>query len=239
MTHSKVDLAIKGAIAALLVALGRVIVWSMQQHIVHVGDQARISRSLRTTASRSRCSSTSAARFWCSIFGRAWCPPCVEEAPSLNEFAKTFESSGVVVLGVSVDRNQQMYENFVKRFHIAYPTVRDPDENSSYRYGTYQFPESYIIDRNGKVVRKFAGLPERDGQPIPWTDPQLMSYREVAAVVPKHEWYSDTDPKALGSVSRMPAQDVASGEDRRRVSDERVLAGRDGIARAPASPQGG
>ncbi len=139
MTHSKVDLAIKGAIAALLVALAAVIVWSMQQHIVHVGDQAK---NFTLTADNGQQVSLQQYRGKVVVlnFWAAWCPPCVEEAPSLNEFAKTFESSGVVVLGVSVDRNAQMYDNFLKRFHIAYPTVRDPDENSSYRYGTYQIP---------------------------------------------------------------------------------------------------
>jgi len=175
MTHSKVDLALKGAIAALLVALAAVIVWSMQPHIVQVGDQAK---NFTLTADNGQQFSLKeySGKVVVLNFWAAWCPPCVEEAPSLNEFARTFASSGVVVLGVSVDRNPQMYQNFLKRFQIAYPTVRDPDENTSYLYGTYQFPESYIIDRSGRVVRKFAGLPERDGQPIPWTDPQLMSY---------------------------------------------------------------
>ena len=100
----------------------------------------------------------------------------MEEAPSLNEFAKTFKNAGVVVLGVSVDRNEQMYDNFIKHFGVSYPTARDPEENLSYRYGTYKIPESYIIDRNGKVVRKYAGLPERDGQAISWMDPELVGF---------------------------------------------------------------
>ena len=54
--------------------------------------------------------------------------------------------------------------------------ARDPEENLSYRYGTYKIPESYIIDRNGKVVRKYAGLPERDGQAISWMDPELVGF---------------------------------------------------------------
>jgi peroxiredoxin len=82
----------------------------------------------------------------------------------------------VVVLGVSVDRNDQQFANFVKRFQVLFPTARDPQENLSYRYGTYKIPESYIIDRNGKVVRKFAGLPERDGQAISWMDPELVGF---------------------------------------------------------------
>ena len=175
MTHSKTDLAIKGTIAALLVALGFVVVWSMQEHIVQTGDSAPDFK-ITTTAGdlmtpRSFGGKVLVLNFWAS-----WCAPCVEEAPSLNEFAKTLKNSGVVLLGVSVDRNEQLYQNFVKRFGVSYPQARDPEENLSYRYGTYKIPESYIIDRNGKVVRKYAGLPERDGQAISWMDPELVGF---------------------------------------------------------------
>lgn len=171
---TKVDWAIRGLIAALLVALGWVVVWSMQDHIVGVGDTApdfKITTSAgEQVTPRSFGGKVLVLNFWAS-----WCAPCVEEVPSLNEFAKTFKNAGVVVLGVSVDRKEPLYENFVKRFGVLYPTARDPEENLSYRYGTYKIPESYII-ANGKVVRKYAGLPERDGQAISWMDPELVGF---------------------------------------------------------------
>ncbi len=175
MTHSKVDLAIKGIIAALLVALGFVVVWSMQDHIVGVGDTAP-NFTITTSAGDQVSPRNFGGKVLVLNFWASWCAPCVEEAPSLNEFAKTFKNAGVVVLGVSVDRNEQAYLNFVKRFDVSYPTARDPQEDLSYRYGTYKIPESYIIDRNGKVVRKYAGLPERDGQAISWMDPELVNF---------------------------------------------------------------
>jgi peroxiredoxin len=175
MIHSKVDLAIKGAIAALLVALGIVVVWSMQEHIVGVGDTAP-NFTITTGAGDQMTPRNFGGKVLVLNFWASWCAPCVEEAPSLDEFAKTFKNAGVVVLGVSVDRNEQSYLNFVKHFDVSYPTARDPQEDLSYRYGTYKIPESYIIDRNGKVVRKYAGLPERDGQAISWMDPELVSF---------------------------------------------------------------
>ena len=175
MSQSKVDLAIKGTIGALILALGFIIVWSMQDHIVGVGDTApnfKITTAAGDTITpRNFGGKVLVLNFWAS-----WCAPCVEEAPSLNEFAETFKRAGVVVLGISVDRNPQQFENFVKRYKISYPIARDPDESISYRYGTYKIPESYIIDSKGKVVRKYAGLPERDGQAISWMDPELISF---------------------------------------------------------------
>jgi cytochrome c biogenesis protein CcmG, thiol:disulfide interchange protein DsbE len=175
MTHSKVDLTIKVTIGALLVALAFVVVWSMQEHIVGVGESAP-NFTITTNAGDQVTPRNFGGKVLVLNFWASWCAPCVEEAPSLNEFAKTLKDSGVVVLGVSVDRNQQAYQNFVKRFNVEYPTARDPDENLSYRYGTYKIPESYIIDRSGKVVRKYAGLPERDGQAISWMDPELVGF---------------------------------------------------------------
>ena len=67
-------------------------------------------------------------------------------------------------------------EAMLKSFKVVFPTVRDPEENVSYKYGTYKVPESYIIDRNGKVVRKFVGLPEQDGVAKQWTDPEIVGF---------------------------------------------------------------
>lgn len=87
-------------------------------------------------------------------FWATWCAPCVEEIPSLNEFQKRFANSGVVVLAVSVDKNAQTYRAFLDRIHVSFETTRDPDANVSAEYGTFQYPETYII-KNGRVVRKF------------------------------------------------------------------------------------
>jgi|SRR5581483_6746974 len=174
MTHSKVDQAIKITIGALLAALAFVIVYSIQDHITEVGDKAP--NFTVTTDRGTQMSPTSfggkvlVLNFWAS-----WCAPCVQEAPSLNEFQKMLAGSGVVVLGVSVDHNRSQYEAFIKKFQLAFPTAIDSEEKINTHYGTYKFPETYIIDRNGKVVRKFIGLPERDGQAIPWTDPELIN----------------------------------------------------------------
>jgi len=89
--------------------------------------------------------------FWAS-----WCQPCVQEIPSLNVFQRQFASSGVVVLAVSTDTNGQKYHNFLKHIPVSFETARDPQADLSAKYGTFQYPESYVI-KNGQVVRKFVG----------------------------------------------------------------------------------
>jgi thiol-disulfide isomerase/thioredoxin len=109
--------------------------------------------------------------FWAS-----WCAPCVQEIPSLNQIQKMFASQGLVVLGVNVDSKEELYRKMLQRFQVTFQTVRDPQENINYQYGTYKVPESYIIDRNGKVLQKYAGLPDVNGEWKVWTDPQIVSY---------------------------------------------------------------
>ena len=101
-------------------------------------------------------------------FWATWCPPCVEEMPSLNEFARTIQPQGVVVLGVSIDRNEKAYRDFLARHQLSFQVARDPEESISSTYGTFKWPETYVIDREGKVVQKYVG-------PRDWTDPQIMN----------------------------------------------------------------
>ncbi len=102
-------------------------------------------------------------------FWAAWCEPCVEETPSLNQFARQTAGSGVVVLGISVDKNQKLYDQFRRRFRVAFETARDPDLNISASFGTYKYPETYIIGRDGKVARKIISN-------IDWTDPEMIRF---------------------------------------------------------------
>jgi cytochrome c biogenesis protein CcmG, thiol:disulfide interchange protein DsbE len=87
-------------------------------------------------------------------FWATWCAPCLQEIPSLNEMQKRLAQSGVVVVAVSIDKNEAKYKDFLKKVHVAFQTSRDPSADISARYGTFQYPESYII-KNGVVMRKY------------------------------------------------------------------------------------
>lgn len=100
-------------------------------------------------------------------FWATWCPPCIQEMPSLNEMQKALAPSGVVVLGVSVDQNQQSYRALLDRAKVSFLTARDPEAKISANYGTFKYPETYLINRDGKVVQKIIG-------PTNWTDPQMI-----------------------------------------------------------------
>ncbi len=87
-------------------------------------------------------------------FWATWCTPCVQEIPSLNEFQRRFAKSGVVVVAISVDKNEKKYKTFLSRIPVSFETARDPSQDVSAEYGTFLFPETYII-KDGRIMRKF------------------------------------------------------------------------------------
>ena len=102
-------------------------------------------------------------------FWATWCPPCIEETPSLEQFATQMKPEGVIVIGVSVDEDPKALENFIQHFHLSYPIARDPSAALAHRYGTYKLPETYIIGRDGHVAEKIIGGTN-------WTDPRMIAF---------------------------------------------------------------
>ena len=167
MKQSKLDLALKAGIGILLAALAFVIVGSIRESVTDVGDTAP-GFSIVTDQGRRITPTNFGGRVLVLNFWATWCAPCVEEEPSLSEFQKRMANSGVVVVGVSVDKNPRLYRQFLQRFNPAFQTARNPDESIPNSYGTYKYPETYIIDRNGKVVQKVIGSRN-------WMDPDNIS----------------------------------------------------------------
>lgn len=90
--------------------------------------------------------------FWAS-----WCIPCREEAPLLEATWRRYRDHGVVVLGVNVQDLIPEALRFLQETKTTYPQVRDKD-NTVYRaYGLTGVPETFFLDRAGRIVRKFPG----------------------------------------------------------------------------------
>lgn len=102
-------------------------------------------------------------------FWATWCPPCVEEMPSLVEMQRRMKDKGVIVVAISVDVDQNAYQQFRKDHNVNLLTVRDPNQKSSNLYGTFKFPETFVIDRKGVMRRKFIGAVE-------WTAPEITNF---------------------------------------------------------------
>lgn len=96
-----------------------------------------------------------------------WCAPCVEELPSLLTLSRRLPSLAVVA--VSTDQDPDVYHQFLVQHHVDVTTVRDADQRINALYGTVQIPETYIIDKHGRIRRKFIGAQD-------WTGAEIISY---------------------------------------------------------------
>jgi thiol-disulfide isomerase/thioredoxin len=104
-------------------------------------------------------------------FWATWCPPCREEMPSLNRLAQQFDTGSFEVVTVSVDDGWAPVEKFLARPKTPFRVALDLGANVSRSYGTSKFPESYLVDRDGRVRLKFVG-------PRNWMDPNVTTLLE-------------------------------------------------------------
>lgn len=90
--------------------------------------------------------------FWAS-----WCIPCREEAPELEAFAKRNAGQGVEMIGIVYNDDKKNARAFRQRFGLTFPQATDPDGRTAIDFGVYGVPETYVIDRDGRVMAKLIG----------------------------------------------------------------------------------
>jgi peroxiredoxin len=95
------------------------------------------------------------------------CGPCIEELPSLLQLHH--DDPSLAVLAVSIDEDPEAYSKFLARRHVDLITVRDPNQTAAKLFHTDMWPETYVIDRQGVIRRKFIGAQD-------WSDPEVRAY---------------------------------------------------------------
>ena len=91
--------------------------------------------------------------FWAS-----WCyPACYEEAPVLEAAWRRLRERGVVVLGVAIQDKDPASREFIQRFGLTFPNAPDPTGKVSIDYGVYGVPETFVIDRRGRIAARARG----------------------------------------------------------------------------------
>jgi thiol-disulfide isomerase/thioredoxin len=96
-----------------------------------------------------------------------WCAPCIEELPSLLALQR--QMPDLAVVAVSMDQDPDVYHHFLVEHHVDVLTVRDDQQRVNQLYGTVQIPETYIIDKQGVLRRKFIGAQD-------WTSSEITGY---------------------------------------------------------------
>lgn len=102
--------------------------------------------------------------FWAS-----WCAPCMMEMPSMAKFYQEFKAKGLEILAISVDKELPKIIATKEKFGLTFPILRDPDQKSIPIYRITGYPESYIINRRGILVKKIIG-------PLEWNDAGIKAF---------------------------------------------------------------
>jgi peroxiredoxin len=100
-------------------------------------------------------------------FWATWCEPCVVELPSLLDLHH--DQPDLAILAVSIDEDPDAYSRFIARRHVDLTTVRDPAQSAARLYHSEAWPETYVIDRQGVIRRKFIGAQD-------WSSPEVRAY---------------------------------------------------------------
>lgn len=112
-------------------------------------------------------------------FWATWCPPCVEELPELDAFWGKFKNNPDLALyAVSVDDSWQAIDAFRKKTPFDLPLYRDPSARTAHKFGTAKFPETYIANRNGRILYHLA-------EAIDWDSAQVL--QNVQALLEKKD----------------------------------------------------
>jgi cytochrome c biogenesis protein CcmG/thiol:disulfide interchange protein DsbE len=91
--------------------------------------------------------------FWAS-----WCiPACYDEAPVLERNWRAYRDRGVAVIGVDIQDTEEAARKFIDTFSLTFPNVRDAAGRVSVDYGVYGVPETFFIDRAGRIRAKHVG----------------------------------------------------------------------------------
>jgi peroxiredoxin len=100
-----------------------------------------------------------------------WCPPCVEELPSLEKLHRALGGEGLVVLSVSADEDEAALRRFVAEHGVTFPVLRDPGGRlvAAALYHATGYPETHVIDANGILRESVIG-------PAEWATPAAIDH---------------------------------------------------------------
>jgi peroxiredoxin len=107
-----------------------------------------------------------------------WCPPCVEEMPTIQQLYDRLHAHGLEVLAISIDTlGTQVVGPFMQRHQLTFPALLDPTSSIERLYRIGGVPESFIVDKGGRLVEKVVG-------PRDWSHPQVIAMFERLLAAP-------------------------------------------------------
>jgi len=109
-----------------------------------------------------------------------WCPPCVAEMPSLERLHRALSPEGLSVVTVSTDEDEASLREFVSQRALTIPVLMDPGGRvAANKYRTTGYPETFLLDREGRILKHVVG-------PAEWDSPEMLGeLRRLLEAVPR------------------------------------------------------
>ena len=99
-----------------------------------------------------------------------WCPPCVEEMPSMEKLYNKFKEDNFEILAVSIDApGLKAVAPFMKKSNLTFPALIDSEGTIKADYRITGVPESFIVDKQGILIKKIIG-------PVNWATPKVYRF---------------------------------------------------------------
>ena len=105
-------------------------------------------------------------------FWATWCPPCLDEIPSMQRLHRRMVNKPFEMLALSVDNSWEPVNRFLDENGFKLPVYADFDKRISTLYGSHMWPETYIVDKKGKIAYKVVG-------PKDWTSSEVLKFLDV------------------------------------------------------------
>lgn len=108
-------------------------------------------------------------------FWATWCPPCIEEMPSMERLYKLMADEDFVMLAINTEKDGRLAVSaFLKKNPYNFTILYDGQGAVQQQYGVYKFPESFIVGKDGSVVEKIIG-------PLDWSSSKTVAYLKSLA----------------------------------------------------------
>ena len=97
-------------------------------------------------------------------FWATWCGPCEAEMPAMQRLYQELAGPEFELIAISVDASREEVDAFRQRLGLSFPIALDPEKRVSNAYQSYRYPESYLIDRDGRILSRYVGPREWDSK---------------------------------------------------------------------------
>lgn len=148
---------------AILLVLGAAVAYSLYSNLtkdnklkVAVGDTAPDFALVDMQGNKHRLSDYRGQGIFLNFWG-TWCPPCKKEMPYINNQYQQYKDKGVQLMSVDIQESPLAVQQFADRLKLDFPIMIDTEKEVMNTYGVDYLPATFLIDKNGKVVKYYTG----------------------------------------------------------------------------------